>query len=69
MIWLKKANYVTKASEIEKKNDHNHYKYITTQECNKLTSKNFDAKLKQANLARKNDIANHKCKTPNKKLL
>ena len=41
-----------------KKNDHNHYKYITTQECNKLTSQKFDAKLKQANLARKNDIAN-----------
>ena len=58
MIWLKKANYVTKASEIEKKNDHNHYEYVTTQECNKLTSQNFDAKLNQANLARKNDIAN-----------
>ena len=41
-----------------KKNDHKHYECITTQECNKLTSQNFDAKLNQANLARKNDIAN-----------
>ena len=34
------------------------YKYSTTQEFNKLTSANFTARLKQANLASKDDIAN-----------
>ena len=36
---------------------HNHDKYITTQEFNKLKSENFEAILKQADLARKNNIA------------
>ena len=38
--------------------DHDHDKNISTQEFNRLTSENFTARLKQANLARKNDIAN-----------
>ena len=38
--------------------DHDHNKYITTQEFIRLTSENFTARLKQANLASKNDIAN-----------
>ena len=38
--------------------DLNHDKYVTTPEFNKLTSENFAARLKQANLARKSDIAN-----------
>ena len=38
--------------------DHDHDKYITTQEFNKLTSDNFNARIAQANLASKNDIAN-----------
>ena len=33
--------------------DHDHGKYITTQEFDKLTSENVTASLKQANLARK----------------
>ena len=33
-------------------------KYITTQEFNKLTAKYFNARLAQANVASKNDIAN-----------
>ena len=37
--------------------DHNHDKYITTQEFNKLISDNFADRLKQANLVSKNDIA------------
>ena len=37
---------------------HDHDKYITTKEFNKLTSENFTARLKQANLPSKNDIAN-----------
>ena len=43
--------------------DHDHDKYITTQELNKLTLENFtaglaQANLAQANLASKSDIAN-----------
>ena len=51
--------YNTKISETEKKItiDHNH-EYITTQEFNKLRSEHFTARLKQANLASKNDMAN-----------
>ena len=38
--------------------DHDHNKYITTQEFNKLTTETFTARLAQANVASKNDIAN-----------
>ena len=42
--------------KIEKKiTDHDHNKYITTQEFNKLTSETFVARLSQANLASKNN--------------
>ena len=56
----KKIYHNTKISEIENKitTDHDHDKYITSQEFNKLTSENFTARLKQANLASKSDIAN-----------
>ena len=51
---VKKTDYNTKINEIEKKiTDHNHDKYITTPEFNSLTSGNFTARLKQANLASK----------------
>ena len=54
-----KTDYNTKINEIEEKiPDHNHDKYITTPEFNKLTLKNFAARLAQANLARKSGIAN-----------
>ena len=47
---VKKTDYDTKISDIEKKiADHNHDKYITTQEFNKLTTENFNARLAQAN--------------------
>ena len=36
----------------------NHTKYITTEEFNKLISETFVARLAEANLASKNDIAN-----------
>ena len=50
--------------KIENKiNDHNHDKYITTQEFNELTSANLAAILKQTNLASKTDIANFIKKT------
>ena len=50
-----KNNHDTKIKEVENKIP-NHAKYITTSEFNKLTKENFDERLKQANLASKNDI-------------
>ena len=42
-----KTQYNTKITEIENKsNDHDHAKYITTQECKKLTAYHFTARLK-----------------------
>ena len=43
---VKKIDYDTKISEIEKKiTDHKHDKYITTPEFNKLTAENFCCKI------------------------
>ena len=60
VIKPKKTGYNTNISEIENKitADHDHGKYVTTQEFNKLTSENFTATLAQSNLASKSDIAN-----------
>ena len=45
---VKKGNYDTKIGEIEKRIlDHDHGKYITTQEFNKFTADNFAERLKQ----------------------
>ena len=65
VICSKKTDYNSKISEMENKitTDHNHYIFITTQEFNKLTSENVIAKLKQANLASKNDTASFAKKT------
>ena len=62
---VQKTDYNTNISEIESKltTDHDHYEYITTQECNKLALANFSARLAQANLASKNYIANFVKKT------
>ena len=49
---VKKTDYDTKVNEIEKKTEHSHDKYITTQEFNKLTEENFTARLAQANLVK-----------------
>ena len=59
VIQSKKTKYYTKISEIEYKitTDHNHNKYVTTQEFNQLTSENFSTRLAQTNLASKSDIA------------
>ena len=52
-----KTDYNTKISEIEgKTNNHNHDKYITIPEFNRLTTENFKARLKQANLISKSDL-------------
>ena len=65
VIQSKKTDYNTKISEIENNvtTDHDHDKYITTQEFNKLPPEHSTAKLAQANLASKNDIANFVKKT------
>ena len=56
---VKKTDHSTKSSETENKiTDHDHDKYITTPEFHNLTAENFAARLKQANLASKSDIAN-----------
>ena len=47
----------TKISEVKNEIPDNS-KYITTQECNKLTAENFEARLKQANLMNKIDFDN-----------
>ena len=58
VIQSNKTDYNTKFSEMEKKiTDHDHDKYITTPEFDKLTAENFAARLAQADLASKNYIA------------
>ena len=47
----------TKISEVSNKSRDN-YKYITTQEFNKLTTKGFEAKLNQPDLVNKTDLDN-----------
>ena len=68
---VEKSNYNTKINEIEKKiTDHNHDKYITTPEFNKLASEKYSARLKEVNLASKSDIVDLLKKTDfNNKLL
>ena len=60
MLEIKKTDYDSKISAIENKftTDHDHDKYVSTQKFNKLTSENFTARLAQAYLASKSDIAN-----------
>ena len=56
LVIQSKNNYNTKINEIKKKiTDHDHDKYITTQEFNMLTSENVAARLAQANVGGKND--------------
>ena len=53
-----------KIRKIENKiTDHDHDKYKTNPEFNRLTSENFIARLKQENLATKSDITNFVTKT------
>ena len=54
---VKKTGYITKETEIENKlNYHNHDKYITTSDFNKLAKDVFNARLTQANLIIKTDL-------------
>ena len=54
---VKKTNYDTEISELEKKlTDHNHDKHITTTEFNTLAAHVFNARLAQVNLRTKTDF-------------
>ena len=54
---VKKADYNTKISELEKKlTDHNHDKYITTPEFNTLAASVFNARLSQPNVITETDF-------------
>ena len=56
---VKKTDYNTKVTEIENKlNNHNHDKYINTQEFNELADNVFNARLAQANFVTKTDFDN-----------
>ena len=67
---VQKIDYDPKIIETENKinANHDHNKYISIQEFNKLTGKNCTARLVQANLPTKNDIAklDNKLKNVNK---
>ena len=57
VIQLKKTDYNTKISELEKKRtNHNHDKYITTPKFNNLAADVFNVRLAQANLIIKTDF-------------
>ena len=59
VIQLKKTKCNTKIDENEKKiTEHNHNKYITTPEFNKIPAANFASRLSQGNLATKSDNVN-----------
>ena len=54
---VNKIDYNNKVTKIEKKlTDHNHGKYITTPEFNKLAADVFNMRLAQANLIAKSDF-------------
>ena len=56
---VEKTDYDAKILNIEKKvTDHDHDKYITTSEFNKLTTENFKVRLVQGNLVTKTDFYN-----------
>ena len=56
VVWLKKTDYNTKITEIEKKlTDYDHNKYITTPEFNAVAASVFNARLVQVNLITKTD--------------
>ena len=64
VIQLKKIDFNTKLTKIKKKiTNHNHDKFITITEFNRLTTGNFASRLKQTNLASKSNSANFVSKT------
>ena len=68
VLLVKKTNYNTKITETEEKlTDHNHVKYVTISEFNKLSVEFFDARLARANLVKKTDF-DDKLKSQNQKV-
>ena len=54
---IKKTNYDTKISELEKKlANHNHHKYVTSPEFSTLAASVFNVRFAQANLIAKADF-------------
>ena len=67
---VKKAGYNPKITDIENKlNNHNHDKYITTPEFNKLAADTFNSRFAQANLIKKKQILMQNCQILTEKLL
>ena len=65
---VKKTNYETKISDIEKKiTDHDHDKYITTSEFNTMVANVFNSRLAKANVITKTDF-DAKLSSINKKI-
>ena len=57
VIWLKKTDYNTKVTETENKlTNHNHDKYITIPEFNKLAADVLNTRIAQANLITKTEF-------------
>ena len=68
--FVKKTDYDTKLTEIEKKlTDHNNDKFITSPEFNTLAGDVFNAWLARANLIRKKQILIVTCRVLTEKLL
>ena len=67
---VRKANYDTKISDLEKKlSDHNHDKYITTPEFNALTADHFNCKISTSKFNRKRQILMLNCQVLTEKLI
>ena len=67
---VKKANYDTKISDLEKKlSDHNHDKCITTPEFNTLTADYFICKISTSKFNRKRQILMLNCQVLTEKLI
>ena len=57
VIWLKKTDYNNKVTETENKlTNHNHDKYITIPEFNKLAADVLNTRIAQANLIAKTEF-------------
>ena len=65
-VWLIKQIIIQKLKKLKRRADHNHDKYVTIADFNKLTAEIFDVKLGRENLARKN--FDDKLKSQNQKI-
>ena len=65
-VWLIKQIIIQNLKKLKRSADHNHDKYVTIADFNKLTAEIFDVKLGRENLARKN--FDDKLKSQNQKI-